>query len=203
MTKQAAIAAALVLVALVGGTAIYTAFLARNDRAACGISFAVGADVGGPFDLVDAAGRKVTEAEVLERPALVYFGYTFCPDVCPLDVARNASAVDLMQENGVNVGLVFITIDPARDTPEVLADYAEAMHPDMIALTGTEQQIATVASAYRAFFERGEGEGDFYLMDHTTHSYLMLPGGSFGGVFSREETAEAIAEKASCLIERL
>ena len=203
MTKHAAIAAALVLIALVGGTAIYTTFLASNDRMACGISSAVGADVGGPFELVDVTGKAVTEAEVLARPALVYFGYTYCPDVCPLDVARNALAIDLMKENGVDVGLVFITVDPARDTPNVLAAYAEAMHPDMIALTGTEPQIATVASAYRAYYERGEGEGDFYLMDHTTHTYLMLPGGRFGGVFGREETAEAIAEKSACLIRRL
>lgn len=200
MTKLSAILAGLGLIVLVGGTALYTVFAARSDLAACGISQAMGRDLGGPFELVNGSGKVVTDAEVLDRPSLVYFGYSFCPDVCPLDMARNALAVDLLEENGLDVGLVFITIDPARDTPEVLAKYVDDMHPRMTALTGTDQQIERAALAYRVFYARGEGEGAFYLMDHSTATYLMLPGNRFGGAFGRVDSAETIAEKSACLI---
>ncbi len=164
---------------------------------------AVGEDVGGPFQLVNANGRSVTDADVLDRPSLVYFGYTFCPDICPFDVARNAMAVSILEEKGLDVRLVFISIDPERDTPKVLAQYAEFMHPSMTALTGADQQISDVAKAYKAFFARGEGEGEFYLMDHSTWTYLMLPGNRFGGVFPRDASAKTIAEKSACLINSL
>lgn len=200
MTKLAAFIAGLVLIALIGGTAIYTVFGPRSAIAVCDISLAVGENTGGPFQLVDTDGQSVTDADVLDRPSLVYFGYTYCPDVCPLDVARNALAVDLLEESGLDVGLVFVTIDPVRDTPEVLAKYVEVMHPRMTALTGADQQIESVAKSYQAHFARGEGEGAFYLMDHSTWTYLMLPGSRFGGVFPRDDSAETIAEKSACLI---
>ena len=195
MTKLAAIAAALVLVALVGGTAIYTTFLARNDRAACGISSAVGADVGGPFDLVDAAGRRMTEDEVLERPAIVYFGYTFCPDICPIDTQIMVEAVDILEKYGIDVRPVFITVDPARDTPQELAYYAEAMHPKMLALTGSEEDIRAAADAYKVFYNKVEmgGSATEYLMEHTGFTYLMTPEHGLAAVFRRDFPPEQIA----------
>lgn len=200
MTRVYAIAAAVVLAAMIGGTAIWTT---SRDPDPCGIGAVAGATIGGPFELLNGAGEAVTEAQVIDRPALVYFGYTFCPDVCPFDVARNATAVDILAEQGVEMRPVFISIDPARDTPEVMAQYAEDMHPDMWALTGSADQVRDAAQAYRVYYAKGPGEGDFYLMDHSTFTYLMLPETGLAAYFSREDSAEEIAETAACLIERM
>ena len=197
MTRVAAILAGLVLVAIVGGTGLYTLMAQGRD---CDASSAVGAAIGGPFELIDAEGKLVTDAEVIDRPSLVYFGYTFCPDVCPFDVARNALAVDLLEERGLDVGLVFVSIDPARDTPEVLGKYVEDMHPRMTALSGNAEQVKAAAAAYRIYYAKGEGEGEFYLMDHSTFTYLMLPGNELAAFFRREESPESMAEKSACLI---
>lgn len=199
MTKFYAILAAMALTAIVGGTALYT-FL--RPPASCGGNAVAGgaSAIGGPFELVAADGRLVTEAEVIDRPALVYFGYTFCPDVCPFDVARNALAVDLLDEQGIDVRPVFISIDPERDTPEVLSDYQANMHPKMVALTGSPQQVKAAAQAYKAYYAKGSGEGEFYLMDHSTFTYLMLPGTGLATYFGRDATPEDIAGQTSCLL---
>ena len=199
MTKLAALLAGVGLLALVGGTALYTTLAKAQD---CDASSAIGATIGGPFELVNARGETVTDTDVLTRPTLVYFGYTFCPDVCPFDVARNALAVDLLEDMGEDVGLVFISIDPERDTPDVLAKYVDDMHPKMTALSGSAEQVKAAASAYRVYYAKGEGEGEFYLMDHSTFTYLMLPGNELAAFFRREETAEGMAEKSACLINR-
>lgn len=196
MARIHALLAALALAALVGGTALWTFLAARND---CGAAGVAGATIGGPFELVDASGATVTDREVIDRPALVYFGYTFCPDVCPFDVARNALAVDFLGESGKVVRPVFITVDPDRDTPEVLAQYAADMHPGLVALTGSAEQVRMAAQAYKVYYAKGQGEGEFYLMDHSTFTYLMLPETGLAAYFRREATAEEIAGTTACL----
>ena len=176
-----------------------------NDRfASCREGSVAGGNttIGGPFTLVDETGQTVTDKEVFSRPALVYFGYTFCPDVCPLDVARNADAVDLLQDRGLDIRPVFITIDPARDTPEVLAEYTDIMHPDMLGLTGSEEQVKVASQAYKTYFERQDGD-DFYLMDHTSISYLVLPETGFENFYRRDETPEDLAASAGCFLNKL
>ena len=198
MTKMAALMAGCGLVALIGGTAAYTLASGSVD---CDVASAVGATIGGPFELVNAKGELVTDVEVIDRPALVYFGYTFCPDVCPLDVARNAVAFDILKEQGEDVSLVFITIDPQRDTSEVLADYTDVMHPEMVALGGSPEQIENAAGVYRAYYDRSPGQDDeFYLMNHSTFTYLMMPGNEMAAFFRRDETPESMAEKSACMI---
>jgi len=197
MTKMAALLAGVGLAALIGGTAAYTLSSGGVD---CDVASAVGAPIGGPFELLNASGELVTDADVIDRPALVYFGYTFCPDVCPFDVARNALAVDILAEQGKDVAIVFVTIDPERDTPEVLAQYAEDMHPKMIALTGSDEQIKQAADAYRAYYARGSGDDEFYLMAHSNFTYLMMPGNELATFFRADETPEGMAEKSACMI---
>ena len=197
MNKAAILLAGLGLLVLVSGTALYTFLGARSE---CDGSSAVGATIGGPFELVDRKGEPVTDADVLNRPALVYFGYTFCPDVCPFDMARNALAADLLAEQGHDIAVVFISVDPERDTPEVLGQYADDMYPEMTALTGSAEQVKAAASAYRAYYAKGEGSGEFYLVDHSTFTYLMFPGNELGAYFRREDTAEKVAETAACLV---
>ncbi|HUF57345.1 MAG TPA: SCO family protein [Thermohalobaculum sp.] len=155
-----------------------------------------GADIGGPFELTDHRGRRVSSDELIDGPTLVYFGYTFCPDVCPVDVAVMAEAADLMAERGIEATPVFVTIDPARDTPEVLSWFADAMHPDMVGLTGSDEDIAAAAGAYKVYYARAEGDDPAnYLMNHSAFIYLMTPDG-LAALFRRGATPEEIAREA-------
>jgi len=195
MTKYFAIGfAALAAVALLvmGGMAFW------NDGKACGTTVVAGGKVtiGGPFSLVDQKGRNVTDKDVITGLTLIYFGYTYCPDICPLDTQRNLDAVDILDEQGVEITPVFITIDPARDTVEALDDYATASHPRLIALTGTQEQIKAASKVYRTFF-RKSGEGEDYLMDHSTQSYLMDETG-FLQFFRRDTSPEDMAKTIAC-----
>lgn len=202
MTKLYAAAAATAVGLFLGGSAWYVMSTRSADAfAECRQGQIAGGDIGGPFTLVDQSGRTVTEKDVLSKPALVYFGYTFCPDVCPLDMARNVETVDLLAERGLDVTPVFITIDPERDTPEALADYAANMHPSLIALSGTADQVRTAAQAYKTVYQKRETGDEFYLMDHMTFTYLMLPEHGFVDFFRRELTSEEMAEGVACFVE--
>jgi protein SCO1 len=201
MSKLYAGLATVSVMALIGGSLLYVQLRQSGDRfAACRQGTIAGGDIGGPFTLVNTAGQTVTEAEVLSKPSLVYFGYTFCPDVCPLDMARNVETVDLLTEKGFDVTPVFISIDPERDTPEMLADYASNMHPALIALTGTTEQVKTAASAYKTFYQKQDTGDEFYLMDHMTFTYLMLPDQGFVDFFRRDITSAQMAESVACFL---
>ncbi len=156
------------------------------------------ASIGGPFVLTDAAGARVTEVDVITRPTLIYFGYAFCPDICPTDLARNAVAADLLAERGVDVGLVFVTIDPERDTPEAAGAFARDIHPAMIGLSGSAEDVAAAAAAYRVYFRKSGDDPEFYLMDHSTFTYLAAPGHPFLEFFATDATPEAIADSVAC-----
>jgi protein SCO1 len=202
MTRLYAALAALIAVLGLGFMG-WKAFLDRPDDAfaQCRQGQVAGGDIGGPFTLVNTAGQTVTDAEVLAEPALVYFGYTFCPDVCPFDMARNVEAVDMLAARGLKVTPVFISIDPERDTPEALADYALNMHPDLVALTGTEAQVKAASQAYKTFYRKQESADEFYLVDHSTFTYLMLPGTGFVDFFRREITSAEMADSVACFLE--
>ncbi|WP_426032382.1 SCO family protein [Cypionkella sp. TWP1-2-1b2] len=190
---------------LLGGTAFVAWQQRANDPFAdCRASTVAGGGgaIGGPFTLVDEDGKTVTDKDVLAKPALVYFGYSFCPDVCPLDGARNAEAVDLLKAKGLDVTPVFISIDPERDTPAVLKDFTANLHPDMIGLTGTLEQVQVASRAYKTYFKKQDSGDQYYMMDHSTFTYLMLPGSGFADFFTRDDTAEQIATRAACFIEK-
>ena len=158
------------------------------------------AAIGGPFELVDHKGRAVTEKDVIVEPSLIYFGYTFCPDVCPFDTVRNAEAIDLLAAQGLSATPVFISIDPERDTPEALDAYVENIHPKMVGLTGTEEQVKAASKAYRTYYKRHNDDLEYYIVDHSTQTYLMLPDHGFVEFFNRNTSAEKIAETAACFI---
>ena len=197
--------------AVIGGVALATliagtlwAVWPRQDRFAdCRSSRIAGgtAAIGGPFSLLDETGGTVTEAEVITGPTLIYFGYTYCPDVCPLDTARNAEAVDLLAAQGKPVGNVFISIDPARDTPAVMAEYTGYFSEDLVGLTGSSDQIAQAARAYRVLYQKQDGGPDDYLMAHSTFTYLMFPAIGFVEFFNRDDSAEAVADRVACFID--
>jgi len=144
-------------------------------------------DVGGPFTLTDHHGRAVTEQDYRGGYMLIYFGYSWCPDICPTDLLVMTEAVNLLGDVGEQVQPIFITIDPARDTADSLAKYVANFHPRLTALTGSEADIGTVADVYKVYFKRGEEQEspDDYLVDHTDVMYLMGPDGGFLEHFQR------------------
>lgn len=204
MDKIYAGLAVAVVAGLVGGVYTY-AQLARSDDpfADCRTSAVGGGNIGGAFTLVDQTGKTVTDKDVITKPSLVYFGYTFCPDVCPLDAARNSEAVDILQKQGFDAQPVFISIDPERDTPAVLKDFVANIDDRMVALTGTPEQVAQASKTYRTYFKKQEdGDPQYYLMDHSTFTYLVLPGVGFVDFFRRDDSADQIASKAACYLSK-
>ncbi|WP_435257070.1 SCO family protein [Thioclava sp. FR2] len=200
-SKAYAALAAASVVGLLGGSLAYIYTQSSNDAfSECRQGQVGGGDIGGAFTLVDGTGKTVTDADVLTKPSLVYFGYTFCPDVCPMDNARNAEAVDILEEQGFDVQPVFISVDPARDTPEVVADFAENLHPKMIGLTGSDEQVKAASKAFKTYYKKQDGDEEFYLVDHSTFTYLVLPGTGFVDFFRREDTADQMAERTACFI---
>lgn len=202
MIRIAAITAVLVAVVGIAATLLMTRGAEEAQFASCGGS-AVAGDLGGPFTLVNGAGETVTSEQVITEPTLIYFGYTFCPDVCPLDVDRNAAAVEILEERGQSVTPVFITVDPARDTVEVVRDFAEAMHPRMIGLTGSAEQVAQASKAYRTYYKAHPPVDGEYLVDHSTFSYLVTPEQGFVEFFRRELTPDQLADKLGCYVDQV
>ena len=201
MTRLFAGMAAAIVAAFLGASAWYVVSNRNADPFAdCRQGQIAGGDIGGPFTLVNTAGQSVTDKEVLAKPSLVYFGYTFCPDVCPLDMQRNVEAVDKLETQGIDVTPVFITIDPDRDTPQALADYAANLHPKLIALSGSADQIQAASRAYKTFYKKRDTGDEYYLMDHSTFTYLMLPGEGFVDFFRREITSDQMAESVACFV---
>lgn len=199
MNRTAAIAAGATIGCLLVGTFAFS-FLGGGAYPQCQSS-AVGADLGGPFELVNGAGETVTDQDVITGPTLIYFGYTYCPDVCPFDVDRNAEAIALLDEKGYSVTPVFITIDPARDTPKVVGEFAEAFHERMIGLTGSPEQVKAASQAYRTYFKAHPAVDGEYLVDHTTFSYLVFPEVGFVEYFNRDMPSAEMAEKIGCFVD--
>ncbi|MDF1748716.1 MAG: SCO family protein [Alphaproteobacteria bacterium] len=160
---------------------------------------APGITVGGSFELINQDGEKVTQDSFPGQYMLIYFGYSSCPDVCPTELSSIAAAMDLVAEKkpaiAAQVTPVFITIDPARDTPAMMKDYVAAFHPRLVGLTGSEGAIADIARKFRVFYSKGtEIEGGFYLMNHSGYVYFMAPDGSFVTMFHGGSAPETMAE---------
>ncbi|MGE3874109.1 MAG: SCO family protein [Parvibaculaceae bacterium] len=152
--------------------------------------------VGGPFTLTNQDGKRVTDQDFRGKYMLIFFGYTFCPDVCPGELQVMSAALDEMGPAADKIQPIFITIDPARDTPETLKIYVSNFHPRMVGLTGSDEDIAAVAKAYRVYYAKAKGAEDKpdYLMDHGTILYLMGPDGKFVKHFTYGTEAKALAE---------
>ena len=169
----------------------------------CGDTAVAGSAIGGPFELVSETGETVTDADVITKPTLVYFGYTFCPDVCPLDSMRNAQAAYMLEDQGMDIGTVFISVAPPRDTVEVVRDFTDNFHEDMIGLTGTPQQVKAASQAYKTYYRAHDDDPEFYLVDHSTQTYLMFPETGFATFFRRDASPEEIAATTACFIDQL
>jgi cytochrome oxidase Cu insertion factor (SCO1/SenC/PrrC family) len=151
--------------------------------------------IGGPFALTDHNGLRRTDADFRGKWLLVYFGYLFCPDICPTDLQAISAAVDGLGASGHMIQPVFITLDPERDTTGRLASYVVSFHPRLIGLTGELSQVAAVARAYRVFYKKVHDErSSDYLMDHSSFIYLIDEAGRYVGFFPPGTTAERMIE---------
>ncbi len=150
--------------------------------------------VGGPFALQDGAGRTITSDSLRGRPFLVYFGYTHCPDVCPTELAHIADVLTKMGNKAIPA--LFITVDPERDTPKVMQDYAGSFGAAITGLSGSPQAIGAVEKAYRVFARKGEVQSDgSYSMDHSSVVYLMDKTGGFGEALNLDRPPEDAAKE--------
>ncbi len=151
--------------------------------------------IGGPFSLVDQTGKRVTEKDFAGHPMLVYFGFTNCPDVCPSGLQVISAALDKLGPKAAGITPLFITLDPERDTVEVMRDYVKSFHPRLVGLTGSPEEIAAVAKAYRVYYKKAADEGapGNYSVDHSTFMYLMDGEGRFVSHFPHTVAVDALA----------
>ena len=159
-----------------------------------------GARIGGPFALIDQDGRAVTDRSFAGKYRLMYFGYTFCPDVCPVDMQNVGAGMRLLEKSdpalAARVVPVFVTVDPARDTPAVLKEFVRAFHPRMVGLTGSPQAIAAAEKAYAVYAKKGAvSPGGGYMMDHQNAVYLMDPAGKPLALIPADEGPKAVADE--------
>jgi len=159
-----------------------------------------GARIGGPFALTDQDGRAITDRAFQGRYRIMYFGYTFCPDVCPTDVAVIGSALKQVERDrpalGAKIVPIFVTVDPERDTPAALKSFVAAFHPRMIGLTGSPAAIDAVAKAYGVYHAEGDpSPGGGYLVNHSRQAYLMDPSGKPLALLPQDKGAAAVAEE--------
>ena len=179
----------LLVAALIAGAAGYRLLTTGPAPASSGTAL-----VGGPFRLTSHTGAKVSDADFRGKFMLVFFGYTYCPDVCPAELQVISAALDALGEAGRDIVPVFVSIDPARDTPEVVAQYIKNFHPRFVGLTGSDSEVAAMAKAYRVYYGKADGSADKdYLMDHSSIVYLMDREGRFLKHFSYSTDAEALA----------
>ena len=156
-----------------------------------------GARIGGAFTLTDQNGQTVTERAFAGKYRIMYFGYTFCPDVCPTDVQAIGAAVKKLEASdpalAAKIVPVFVTVDPARDTPAVLKQFVSAFHPRMVGLTGTDDQIAKIKTEYAVYSSKGDASlGGGYLVNHSRQAYLMDPDGKPLALLPQEQGPDAV-----------
>lgn len=159
------------------------------------------AAIGGPFSLTNHLGQRVTENDFAGRLLLVFFGFTHCPDVCPAGLQVMSAALDKLGAKADGVVPIFVTVDPARDTPEVMKSYVSAFHPQLVGLTGTEAEIQAMSKTYRVYAKRVDDPGspDGYTMDHSGFIYLMDKTGVYLTHFSHSASPDEIAARIAAL----
>jgi protein SCO1/2 len=181
------------------GAGVFLGMMHRDTpRGAAGTLLA--SAIGGPFRLVDQDGKTVTDADLKGKWSLIYFGYTHCPDACPTALNDIAIALDELGPKRAAVRPVFITVDPERDTPEVLKAYVTAFDTPILALTGTPEEVAQAAKGYRVYYAKHPEAGGDYSMDHSSVIYVMDPEGRFTASFTHQSSPEEIAERLKKLL---
>jgi protein SCO1/2 len=182
---------------LIGAIAGAAVLLVANPQGGQQVQSSGAALIGGPFSLVGAGGKPVTDRDFRGRYMLFFFGFTHCPDICPAELQLVAQALEQLGDKAKNVVPIFITLDPERDTPEAMANFVKSFGPNFVGLTGSPEAIAAAAKAYRVAYSKVENKdsaGD-YSVDHSALVYLMDPEGRYVTHFSYGLSADQMAEK--------
>lgn len=188
----------------VGGVAALALFPAAREKLLPQVTTvrSVGqAMIGGPFELTDHTGKRVSDRDYRGKYMLVFFGFTLCPDVCPTGLQVIAAALDKLGPKAETLTPIFISLDPARDTPAQLASYVQSFHPRLIGLTGTQAEIDAVAKAYRVYSKRVDDPKSTagYTIDHSTFVYVMGPDGSYVTHFTHATPVDAMTARLAKL----
>ena len=190
------------LIMLIGGGFLAAALgigWVQNQRSVQSVADNSAVPIGGAFTLTDENGQEVTDQTYRGKWLLVFFGFTHCPDVCPTALNDIALTLDQLGPQAASVQPLFVTVDPERDTPEIMREYTDAFHPGIVGLTGTPAQIADTAKAYRVYYKKVP-QGDSYTMDHSGITYVMDPTGKFAAHFSPRTPIETMTAKLRGLI---
>ena len=189
------------LLVLLTGLASYLVVSLYADRAGSGAIIGdAGITIGGSFELVDHNGRSVTEADFAGRPYLLFFGFTHCPDICPTKLAELSAVLEQLGDRAGELNVLLVSVDPERDTPDVLKSYISSFHPGITGLTGSVEAVAATARVHRAYYRKVPLEGDDYTVDHSTVVYLFGRDGRFVAPLNLDA---APADIAARLAERL
>ena len=208
MTKNFIISVAFLFAVIILISTIFVLLIKPSFNSSCGGNRVAGGNstIGGNFELTNANNKKVNSRELITEPSLIYFGYSYCPDVCPFDLQRNAIAVDILNNAKKAITPVFITIDPKRDTPERLREFSSFIHPKLIALTGSTEEVKRVMRLFKVYGQKSKEESfdeDSYLMDHSAFTYLVSSSNEFIDYFGRKVSAEEMAGRISCHFEKI
>lgn len=196
--KRIRIGIAVIVLVLVGVLATQHLYLSPDPTQAELGGVGGTPDIGGDFELVSHEGQTVTNADFRGRYLLIYFGYTYCPDICPTSLHRNMEALDLIGDDANRIVPILVSIDPDRDTPTRLGEYVAFFDPRLVGLTGTPEQVSAAAESYRVFFAKVNNEdadGDTYLVDHSAFTYLVGPDGAFIAFFRHGVSSEEMAAR--------
>ncbi len=197
-TRFALIAVTLAALLVLAAGALLSLAVRDSPKGASGTLLA--SAIGGAFHLVDQNGKPFSDADLKGKWHLVFFGYTHCPDTCPTALNEMALALDRLGKERDKFSIVFITVDPERDTPEALKSYVESFDAPIVALTGSAEEVAQAAKAYRVYYAKHPLADGGYDMDHSAVIFVMDPSGRFTATFTPESTAEAIAERLQKLL---
>lgn len=187
---------------LIGAIAGAAVLLVANPQGGQPVQSSGAALIGGPFSLVGADGKPVTDRDFRGRYMLIFFGFTHCPDICPAELQVIAQALEQLGDKAKKVVPIFITLDPERDAPEAMANYVKSFGPNFVGLTGSPEAIAAAAKAYRVAYSKVENKAsaDDYSVDHSALAYLMDPEGRYVTHFSYGLSADQMAEKLEKLL---
>ncbi|MEP0520617.1 MAG: SCO family protein [Hyphomicrobiales bacterium] len=164
-------------------------------------SFVGAADIGGPFTLVDHNGKTVDQTVFDAKPYAIFFGFTHCPEICPTSLYEMAGWIEKLGPEANDLGYAFVSVDPTRDTPDVIKDYVEAFSDKITGLTGSEEQVADIVQSYRVYARKVPLEDDDYTMDHTASVFLMKSDGTFHGTIAYGEDPDVALKKLQNLAE--
>jgi protein SCO1 len=185
-------------VLVIAAGVLLTLALRETPRGAAGTALA--SAIGGQFQLIDQNGKPFSDADLKGKWHLVFFGYTHCPDACPTALNEMSLALDRLGIKRDEIGVVFITVDPERDTPDVMKSYVQSFDAPIVALTGSPAAVAQAAKAYRVFYAKHPRADGDYDMDHSAVIYVMNPEGRFTATFTPDSSADAIVQRLQKLI---